>query len=238
MQQMPTTPTLVLLPGMDGTGMLFEPFLRALAPDLPVKVLRYPGQEALSYEALESFVLAALPPHAPLVLLGESFSGPLAASLAGRLGERVRGLILCCTFVQNPRPALAAFKSLLKLVPPQALPTRLAARLLFGPYATPALRTSLHHALDQVSPAVLRARLEAVLAVDASAALASVKAPVLYLQASQDTLVPARAAQRALQACPAMQVIRLQGPHCLLQAAPVETAAVVAAFVRESASAD
>lgn len=237
MQQMPTPPTLVLLPGMDGTGMLFEPLLRALPPDLPVKVLRYPGQDALSYEALESFVRAALPPYAPLVLLGESFSGPLAASLARRLGERVRGLILCCTFVDNPRPALAALQPLLKLVPPQAVRTRLAARLLFGPYATPALRTALRHALDQVAPAVLRARLQAILAMDASAALAAVTAPVLYLQASQDTLVPPRAAQRALQACPAMQVIRLQGPHCLLQAAPVETAAVVAAFVRASASA-
>ena len=49
MQQMPITPTLVLLPGMDGSGTLFEPFLRALPPDLPVKVLRYPGQDALSY---------------------------------------------------------------------------------------------------------------------------------------------------------------------------------------------
>jgi pimeloyl-ACP methyl ester carboxylesterase len=99
------------------------------------------------------------------------------------------------------------------------------------------LRTLLRKALAQVSPAVLRARLEAVVAVDASAALASVKVPVVYLQATQDALVPARAAQLALKACPAMRVVPIRGPHCLLQAAPAETAALVAALVREIESA-
>lgn len=229
---MPAMTTLVL-PGMDGTGILFEPFLRALPSDLPFKVVRYPGSDALGYEDLESFVLDALPSEGQLVLLGESFSGPLAVSLAARLAGRVSGLVLCCTFVRNPRPALAVLKPLARLISHQVLPIAFTARLLLGPYATPGLRILLRKALAQVSPAVLRARLEAVVAVDASAALATVKVPVLYLQATQDALVPPSAAQLALNACPAMRVVPVRGPHCLLQAAPAETAALVAALVRE-----
>lgn len=230
---MPAMTTLVLLPGMDGTGILFGPFLRALPPDLPVQVVSYPGRDVLGYEDLESLVLDALPPEGQLVLLGESFSGPLAVSLAARLAGRVSGLVLCCTFVQNPRPALAVFKPLARLISPQVLPIAFTAGLLLGPYATPGLRTLLRKALAQVSSAVLRARLEAVVAVEASAALANVKVPVIYLQATRDALVPPSAAQLALKACPTMRVVPIQGPHCLLQAAPAETAALVAALVHE-----
>lgn len=35
---MPAMTTLVLLPGMDGTGILFEPFLRALPSDVAALV--------------------------------------------------------------------------------------------------------------------------------------------------------------------------------------------------------
>lgn len=231
---MTTMTTLVLLPGMDGTGILFAPFLRALPPELPTQVVAYPGHEALNYEELEAFVLNALPPQGRIVLLGESFSGPIAASLAAKLDGRVSGLILCCTFVQNAWPALAVLKPFLKLVSPAAAPLRLMAWILLGEYATPGLCKLLRDALAQVSPAVLRARLAAIITVNASAALAAVKVPVLYLQAREDALVPASAARLALLACPAMRVVPLRGPHGLLQAAPAETAAVVAAFVRET----
>lgn len=229
---MTATTTLVLLPGMDGTGRLFGPLLQALPPDLRIEVVSYPGHEFLSYEELESFVQDALPPQGPIVLLGESFSGPLAASLVARLGGRVSGLILCCTFVRNPRPALAVLAPLVKLVSPRLAPIRLVARLLLGSFTTPVLRALLQDALSRVSPAVLQARLRAVIAVDVFAELAAVKVPVLYLQATQDALVPSSAARLAQQACPAMKVRAIRGPHCLLQAAPAEAAAVVAAFVR------
>ena len=225
--------TLVLLPGMDGTGILFEPFLQALPPDLPVKVVAYPGHAPLSCEELESLVQTALPAQSPIVLLGESFSGPIAASLAAKLPGRVSGLILCCTFVQNPRPVLSVFKPLVNLISPNLIPIRFTARLLLGSFATPGLRALLRTALAGVSPSVLRTRLNAVVAVNASAALAAVKVPVLYIQATQDKLVPSGAARLAMEACPAMKVISLEGPHCLLQAMPAEAAAVVAAFVRD-----
>jgi len=218
---------------MDGTGILFRPFLQALADDLPVKVVAYPVDKAMSYEELGEFVLNALPAEGPVVLLGESFSGPIAAALATRLGGRVRGLILCCTFMSNPRPALRPLLPFIGLLPFAALPVGLAARLLLGSFVTPALKSLLAEALARVSPAVLRARLKSVATVNAMDALAAVKVPVLYLQASSDALVPASAVRQAQKACPTMKIKVIHGPHCLLQVAPAEAAAAVHAFVRE-----
>ena len=69
--------TLVLLPGMDGTGILVEPFVAALGSQFSVTIVRYPITEALGYAELEAVARAALPTDGPFVILGESFSGLL-----------------------------------------------------------------------------------------------------------------------------------------------------------------
>ena len=52
------TTRLVLLPGMDGTGVLFEPLLEVLPCEFEPIVVRYPPDKALGYEALLDVVQA------------------------------------------------------------------------------------------------------------------------------------------------------------------------------------
>ncbi|HMA00429.1 MAG TPA: hypothetical protein VKP66_20995 [Steroidobacteraceae bacterium] len=78
----PRLPLLLLLPGLDGTGKLFAAFLRALGPGVESRVVEYSPDEPLGYEELELRVRAALPRDRPYVLLGESFSGPIAMRIA------------------------------------------------------------------------------------------------------------------------------------------------------------
>ena len=73
---------LVLLPGMDGTGQLFNDFVEALPESLETVTVRYPAEQCLSYAELEDFVQAACPISGPFVLLAESFSTPLRANQA------------------------------------------------------------------------------------------------------------------------------------------------------------
>ena len=68
---------LLLLPGMDGTGQLFEPLIAALPPTLRAVSVSYPVNDALGYEELLALIEAAVPPGR-FVAVGESFSGPLA----------------------------------------------------------------------------------------------------------------------------------------------------------------
>jgi pimeloyl-ACP methyl ester carboxylesterase len=224
--------TLVLLPGMDGTGQLFAPFLSALGSGVAVKVVRYPTREPLSYTELESVARAALP-EGPFVLLGESFSGPIAISLAASGLPQLKGLVLCCTFARNPRPLFTGLRSIVAVLPVAAVPVGLLSRLLLGRFATAALHTVFAQALAQVSPAALRARLRSVLSVDVSAQLRAATVPTLYLQATRDQVVPAAASQLVSLLKPNTRVVQLDAPHFLLQAAPTEAARIVLEFMRE-----
>jgi pimeloyl-[acyl-carrier protein] methyl ester esterase len=218
---------------MDGTGHLFEPFIAALGGEFQVKVVRYPAAEPLGYAELEGIARAALPLEGPYVLLGESFSGPIAIALAASAPDRLLGLILCCTFVRNPRPAFAGVQPLVDFLPTTWAPIHLLSHFLLGAFSTAKLRAMLQKALAEVSPAVFRTRLKAVLSTDVSSQLRAVSVPTLYLRASEDRLVPPSASELIAQLAPSMRVTQIHGPHCLLQAAPVDAAQAVRGFVRE-----
>src|ERR1700749_187537 len=96
--------SLILLPGLAGTGLLFQPLLAALPPNINPIVVRYPGDRDLTYEQLLPLALNAIPKTGPFLLLGESFSGPLATMIAAQPPTNLVGLILCATFVTRPWP--------------------------------------------------------------------------------------------------------------------------------------
>jgi pimeloyl-ACP methyl ester carboxylesterase len=221
--------TLVLLPGMDGTGALFGALLEQLAREIATRVIAYPTQEPLSYEQLADFVLERLP-SPPFVLLGESFSGPVALAVAAQ--STPSAVILVCSFAANPRPMLTPVKPLLRWLPKPAHFIGLLSLVLMGRYGTPSLRTALSRSLQAVSPAVLRRRAASVLSVDARRCLAQLRCPILYLQASHDRVVPARCAQEVLRIQPATTLVGLKGPHFLLQTQPAAAAQVIGRFLR------
>ncbi len=204
---------LVLLPGMDGTGALFECLIPHLTPGISVQVVTYPTTDRLGYEDLAQFVLRQLPPP-PYVLLGESFSGPIAIRIAAE--RQPAALVLVCSFVRAPW-SLRLAKPLIGLMP---APTRFMPVLrlvLMGKYGTPELRNTLTRSLLAVEPDVLRLRAAEALSADMRGHLERVACPVLYLQAAQDRLIPTSCAEEVLRIRPSAVIARLAGPHFLLQ---------------------
>ena len=216
---------------MDGTGELFAPFLDAAEGQFKVQVVRYPTHLALGYAELLGLVRSALPVDEPYVILGESFSGPIAIWLAAEHHHHLKGVVLCSTFARNPRPALARIRHALAYVPFVWLPSIAMASLLLGTFGTAALRRALAQAVAQVSSAVLRQRLRAVLAVDVSVQLRSAQVPCLYLQASQDRLVPESAVAYIRSVLPEVEVVKIHAPHGLLQAAPAQAVGFLSSFI-------
>jgi pimeloyl-ACP methyl ester carboxylesterase len=216
---------------MDGTGELFEPLVQALGSACKVLVIRYPGDVAMGYDALERFVRKRLPKNCSYVVLGESFSGPIAARLSAAPPSGLVGIILCCTFLKNPRPRLSAPRWLVAMAPVKRVPVVAMAAMMMGRHSTPSLRAALARALAQVSDATLKARMLAVQDVDATEALATAKVPVLYLQAAQDYVVPKAAAAEVLVQLPSTTVVSIDGPHFLLQTCPTAAAAEVVSFI-------
>lgn len=225
--------TLVLLPGMDGTGSLFDPFISALGNQFNIIIVRYPTTEALGYKELEEIARLSLPTDEDFIILGESFSGPIAVTLASSHPRGLVGLVLCSTFIRNPRPVFKPFNWLLDFLPVKLTPDFIRSHFLMGRSATKSLESATKTAINQVSTAAFRARIRAVLGVDVSAQMSSVSVPTLYLQASQDRLVPLSAAAEIANIYPKTEIVLFNAPHFLLQVATNEAAGVVIRFAHK-----
>lgn len=228
MLDMNPLPKLILLPGMDGTGTLFAPLIEHLLVDCVS--ISYPPDRVLDYEELTALVHSQLPRHEPFILLGESFSGPIAIALAASNPPGLIGLILCASFAQTPylslRP-LARFAHLL----PINLPAYFFSTMLMGPYATPELQEMIDAALQTVSSHVLRNRIKSILMVDYLWKLQEIHVLTVYLRATHDRAVPPSAAGAFILNNAYASVVEIDAPHFVLQCCPKASAIVLHRFV-------
>lgn len=224
--------TIVLLPGMDGTGRLFTPFVEYLPKNWNVTVVCYPKIDPLGYEALVREARKAIPTVGNYFILGESFSGPIAISLAKSADNRLLGLILCCTFMRCPSKLLHYSGAVFTNYPVSMIPFFVIEAMLLGKFRTPVLSNLVRSAVYSVSDVAYKARLRAIQAVDVSAELASLVFPVLYLRAVHDRLVSEHESKAMRWTMKHMSIAELDGPHCLLQASPCEAAYEVTHFVK------
>jgi pimeloyl-ACP methyl ester carboxylesterase len=224
-------PTLVLLPGLDGTGKLFSEFVKSLGSGVDSRIVAYPKDRALGYDELETLVLAALPRDQRFILLGESFSGPIAIRIAARAPAGLLGVILCGTFAKNPFPWLRWARPLAAYLPLKSLPRWLRAPLMWGSASPQRAPAQAERAMTGVSAEVIRRRIAALLTVDESAALGRIRLPTLLLRAVRDRVIPRAATRWILKTLPGAQLAEIDGPHLLLQARPAECAAVVRQFM-------
>ncbi|HMN46871.1 MAG TPA: alpha/beta hydrolase [Povalibacter sp.] len=222
----------VLLPGMDGSGLLFDEFVSELR--CRSVVVSYPTDQPLGYEELEQHVRSLLPGDEPFVLLAESFSGPLAIALAASPPPQLKAVVLVCTFARLPVPSFALqWTRPISLLPLWRAPMLLTSRVLFGRFRSAAKDVLLRHAIDSVAPKVWRARLKAVLSADKTSSLCRIHVPLLYLRACQDRVVFPAASAVISAHVPGSKVDSIDGPHFLLQTKPQESAAAIRAFAVE-----
>ncbi|MET0935799.1 MAG: alpha/beta hydrolase [Luteibacter sp.] len=225
---------LVVLPGLDGTGNLFVPFLAALGREVPVRVIAYPHDRPMGYADLAEWSRGQLPER-DFVLLGESFSGPVAALIAAERPAHLRGLILSASFIRNPRPFAAMLSPITYGLPMSRTWARIAAPFLIGRRPDPALRDAFVQAVGTMASATMQARVRAVLDIDVSDAFAKVGVPILCLRAKRDLLVPRSASAWIRHVQPASRVVDVPGPHGLLQASARRCAELVGGFMAELA---
>ncbi|MFK7926631.1 MAG: alpha/beta fold hydrolase [Myxococcota bacterium] len=221
--------TLVLMPGMDGTGRLFEGLIQELDPSLSSVVIRYPTDQECAYGPLADLVRERLP-SGPFVLFGESFSGPLAIRLAAENPPGLQGVILCASFAASPvpGPVVALGQTLMRLGPRP--PGVVLRALLTGRDAKAELVNELGDAIGAVQPRVMAARLREIGAVDVGPELAQVRVPMLYIRATQDRVVGKAAMAQVMAARPDVSIVELEGPHLVAQVQPAAVAEAVLGF--------
>lgn len=229
----PYESVLVALPGLDGTGRLFEPFAQAWRPR-PLEVIALPSDRALGYDELVEHVLPRLPKQRSFALLAESFSGPLGVRIAERKPAGLRGLVLAASFIRTPIPLGALARRVAGWLPLASMPRGTLQAALLSRDSPAGLLDSIEQAVRSVAPAVLAKRLDSLLDCDERARMAALALPVLCLNARQDRLVTRDAARDLAQGGYKghLTVHEFDAPHMLLQTRPVECAQAIAAFTR------
>jgi len=225
--------TLVLLPGLDGTGRLFQGLLAALPPEIDPLVISFPGDVEADYAALEARVVELLPKDRRFALLGESFSGPLALRLAARADANLVAIILVASFIK--RPVIWAPRFVRHLLHPfmarAPIPLPLLQWLVMGEDPSAALVEMTLASLRSVDPAVLTTRAKAALGVDATVAFLHCPVPVLYLGGTRDRLISPGTPARLQALRPDLDCVMLEAPHFVLQRAPTQAAAAIIEFL-------
>ncbi len=220
---------IVLLPGMDGTGELFSQFVLLKPLGFDATVVPLP-QKPGSYSDLERLIEPRIPGDVPFLLLGESFSGPLAIRLAAHRPSNLRGLILCNSFAAPPRAAcwkMLPWAAILHIPPPNLI----LRRYLAGDNASPSLLADIRRTLSSVPPRILASRLRTLLSSNSGDALRALDVPILYLRGMADCLVPDSAFRAIAEIVPSAKRREIPGPHMLIQARPIEVWRAIAEFV-------
>jgi len=222
----------ILLPGLDGTGDLLKSFAAACPAEFEPVILDFPSDRVLTYEELHDLILGRLPRGRGLILVAESFAGPLALRLSLSRPSGAIGVVLCSSFVRSPVSSAwrwLPWSLLFRLAPCPGL----LRRYLVGTKAEPTTVAAVTAAIVKVNPRVLAARIKAIIRLDASSALVACPAPLLYLHGDQDRLVRAFTVEALRSARPDMMVETLHAPHLLLQSVPNEAWRAIEAFVRQ-----
>lgn len=212
----------ILLPGMDGTGKLFKPFIEQFTNPDDLIVISYPTERYIALEKLVEFVISQLPTNKPLIILGESFSGPVVISLAAKSDLDIHGFILVATFAKYP---LSLFKLFSIFVPLSLLfrlpiPGFLIRHYCFANFSTKLLNETLRDSIKSNLPQVLAQRAHEGARVNVSALLTEIKIPCLLISACNDKLVPNRAMQYLNAQLRNASWQKIDGPHFILQTQP------------------
>jgi len=224
MNQADTNPVLhlVLLPGLDGTGNLFSPFLKQFSDQSCATVIPYPLDHYIPFEHLADYIISLLPKNKPIIILGESYSGPVALSLASRKDIDIQAVILVATFAKYPPSFLKTISKWLplSLFLQLPIPDFVIRRFCFGSATNKTLSLMLRNAVKANTPNVLAKRARDGASIDVTKLLNEIKIPCLYIAATDDKMVPNKAIDILKRNLSNLEVVTIEGSHFILQVQP------------------
>jgi pimeloyl-[acyl-carrier protein] methyl ester esterase len=227
------------MPGIDGTGISFEPLRQFLPANIEATVIRYPAGKPLSFEETVNSAREQIRLD-PDVVLAESFSGPVAVVLIGSGLIKTKGLILSATFARAPRPFLMKILSLLPLgsILKLPFPNSWLRRFIGDAKAAGVILPMWEGVKSEVAASILAHRIRIVGRIDVREYLPKLMIPCLYIQATRDRIVPASSVHDFAGSVTGLQVERIAGPHPILQVEPEVSAAVIKGFIEALALKD
>lgn len=214
---------LVLVPGIDGTGLLFYRQVPLLERRYTVTTTRLRDEvRAMDQLVADLHRSVEAASDGPVTLLGESFGGALALSYALTHPERVGRLVILNSFAHFGSPArLWLGYHLLRATPWGMM--RLVRQLNGPRMHSPGTERDEIQRYYQLMRATTRegylSRLQILRDYDIREQLPAIQVPVLYLAADRDVLVPSVDQARLMTSLTPgarMRVLEGHGHSCLI----------------------
>ncbi len=214
-------PTLIFVPGLDGTALLFYRQVSLLAPHFHILTFPLPNDASYTMDSLVELLrevvekVIAQRGAEKVLLCGESFGGALSLSFALAHPQLLRGLVILNSFPKIRHPwQLKLGPWLLKAIPwgAMGLVRRFTEAKLHSPHALPEDLAEFHERMRWVGKVGYIRRLEILQDYDISDRLPEIKTPTLFLAGELDQLVPSVAeANFMANRMPQATVIPLKG---------------------------
>ena len=214
----------MLIPGIDGTGTLFYRQVPRLERRFAVTATRLRDAARTMDELvadLHAEVSRVAPGGGRVTLLGESFGGALTLTYALAYPERVERLVILNSFAYFEQTLLRLGYHLLRATPWGLMQVvrKINARRMHSPHTERDEIRRFHDLMRATTREGYLSRMRILLDYDIRPHLPALSAPVLYLAADQDTLVPAVAQARLMsELTPAgtLRVLEGHGHSCLI----------------------
>ena len=213
-----TKPKIVLLPGMDGTGILFEPFLECAPDDVDISFIKLPQNKDYKYTDYAKYISQQIGSD-PTIIVAESYSGMIAYELLHTQKCDIRHILFAASFLSRPTKLAA----LLKPIPIQLLRLFLKFRfmigfVLFGRYKTSKLLDLFYQALSDIPDSTLKNRINQVANLEIPKNI--IKIPCSYIRPANDNLVSKTAINIIESKCDTLDRYDVDGTHFILQTNP------------------
>jgi pimeloyl-ACP methyl ester carboxylesterase len=217
---------IVLLPGMDGTGILFEPLLKELPNDIKVQVINYLCGKKQNYSQLIEYVKEKLPKEKAFVLVAESFSGPIGYAIASSPPDNLKSVVFVSTFISPPNATLWLVSKLpLALFLKIPIPLPIIKWFMLGKNIESHIISLFRKSLKMVKTGILAHRIKEMAKLRGGGKRIGVKC--VYIAAKNDKLISYRHVEEFRILAPNIEVVEIAGPHFIMQAKPKESAQVL-----------
>ena len=208
----------ILIPGMDGTGKLFSPFLNELPSNIDTLVICLNDLKSQTpiEQALE---IASLIGSEEVIILSESYSGYITYHLSLLPNLNIKHVIFAASFLENPNCLSHLNKLLpLNLVRLGLIPDSVLSFVLFAQRNNKKLVKLFISTLKLINNSTLKYRLTII--ANLVRPSESLSVPCTYVQASNDYLVSYKSVAVFKELCTSINVVKTAGGHFIVQSNP------------------
>jgi 3-oxoadipate enol-lactonase len=231
---------LVLVPGIDGSGHMYHRQVPRLERRFAVTTVRLRDDAVRMAELVDDLhaSVSAAAGDGPVTLMGESFGGALAMSYALAHPARVERLVILNSFARiDTRARLWLAQQLLRATPWRVMPLvrEINARRMFSSQTDRDEIRLANELLRASTREGYRSRIGILREYDLRPHLPHLAAPVLFLAADRDTLVPSVAQAQLMRSLAPQSTLRiLEGHgHSCLVAPDLDLAAILDEWMGE-----